>query len=399
MDDLPGNLLRPLKTRGHDMERPWLSRLHDVVRSPDAAQYSAWPDVSRADFERLFETSHEGMFLLQDGVILHVNSAFAELLGCEPFELAGQQLEHRVVPDHVNRVGALQGDAGDVDTVLSLRGIHDSGLRDVVVRSHSMSGAPHRIFLVSAMDITDLRRSEQALRDHARRLRILSRQVIDVQEQERRHLARELHDEIGQHLTMIKMGLESAVTQLPDETAAAALNAVIEQVGNLMQQVRSLSLELRPSMLDDLGLGAALRWYAGRAAKLAGFQLVMDLPEDFPRLTQAAETAFFRVAQETINNLLKYAAATEVRVQLAVEKNDIKLRVADNGRGFDLSRIESSAASATGAGLLGMRERAALIGATLDVDAVPGGGCAVSLSAPITNVITSGEINHLSDNP
>lgn len=381
------------------MERPWLSRLHDVVRSPDAAQYSAWPDVSRADFERLFETSHEGMFLLQDGVILHANPALAELLGCDPSELAGQRLEHRVVPDHVNRVGVLQGDGDDVETVLSLRGLHDAGLRDVVVRSHSMSGAPHRIFLVSAMDITDLRRSEQALRDHARRLRVLSRQVIDVQEQERRHLARELHDEIGQHLTMIKMGLESTVTQLPDEAPAAALNAVIEQVGNLMQQVRSLSLELRPSMLDDFGLGAALRWYAGRAAKLAGFQLVMDLPEDFPRLTQAAETAFFRVAQESINNLLKHAAATEVQLHLAAGESDVSLRIADNGRGFDLSRIESSAASATGAGLLGMRERAALIGATLDVDAVPGGGCVVSLSAPITNVIVSGEINDLSENP
>ena len=220
-------------------------------------------------------------------------------------------------------------------------------------------------------DATDGRRGEAALRDYARRLRQLSRQVIEVQEEERRHLARELHDEIGQQLTILRLQLDDARCE-----AGGRLDDAVQTVAALTEQVRTLSLNLRPSMLDDLGLVAALRWYVSRAASVATFRVEVDIDEMLPRLPPDIETLYFRVAQEAITNVMRHAGASRLSVQLQRRGIFLKLEIIDDGRGFIAAR------AGTGAGLLGMHERASISGAALEIQSSPGEGTHLRLSLP-----------------
>lgn len=371
------------------MERKWIARLWRRARH-DEHQSHKLPENLIADVEALFEISHSGMLILVDGKILRSNAAFSELLGYRSDELETHPLHELVHPDQRERVaGLLAGGEMPLECIVTLCSRDGLGKRDVSLRICRVGTRRNSAVIASVEDVTDLRCSERALRDHARRLRVLSRQIIDVQEQERRHLARELHDEIGQQLTMVKMGLERARAALPEGQAASVIESSIGQVAELTRQVRSLSLDLRPSMLDDLGLNAALRWYAGRAASLANIALELNLPSDFPRMNSCTETAFFRVAQEAINNILKHAGARRLSVRLFSDSDRVCMEIMDDGRGFDADRLHDAAAEGEGAGVLGMHERAALIGATLDVESRSGQGCTIRLSAPKERAIQS----------
>ncbi|MDX1443266.1 MAG: PAS domain-containing sensor histidine kinase [Gammaproteobacteria bacterium] len=356
------------------MERTWLPRLWRRHRPS-----GRWPGDPLNDIDALFESSQSGMALLEGDRILRVNPAFAQLLGISVEDLRDSSFRPllppsmKFDPDRFARGDTLEG---EVQLAAS------DGLRDVSLRVRRLAADHGRpLLIISAEDITDLRRSEQALRDHARRLRVLSRQVIDVQEQERRHLARELHDEIGQQLTMIRLGLERLQESVTSEAARSHLATTVGQVAVLTEQVRSLSLDLRPSMLDDLGLVAALRWYATRTARLAGLSLQLDLAEDFPRLEPDIETALFRIAQEAMNNSLKYAQASRLELGLRLERDSVRMDIADDGQGFDPAQRPS--ATGTGTGLLGMEERASLVGAYFEIRSAPGQGCRIQLSLPM----------------
>src|SRR5690606_17910427 len=181
--------------------------------------------------------------------------------------------------------------------------------------------------LGAVRDVTDSRRGEAALRDYAWRLRELSRQIIAVQEEERRRLARELHDEIGQLLTILRLQLEKLrAGGVRDDN----LEGAVQSVTLLTQQVRSMSLDLRPSMLDDLGLVPTLRWYVQRAVAVADLELDLVIDDALPRLPPQVETLYFRIAQEAVTNTLRHAAATRLSVRLTLERGVLVLEVADD---------------------------------------------------------------------
>ena len=363
------------------MERMWLSRLWRRSRPTDR-----WPGKASPDIDILFETGHCGMVLLEDGIMVRVNPAFADLLGCPPGELLGCPFQQLVEEDIAWQRLASTADE-TTEGMVTLRSCDGLTQRRISLRMRRLESCvnSHPLFLVSIEDVTHLHHSERALRDHARRLRILARQVIEVQEQERRHLARELHDEIGQQLTMIRMGLERLRTAALEPSSEALLATAVDQVADLTAQVRSLSLDLRPSMLDDLGLAPVLRWYATRTAALADLELELQLDEEFPRLEAEIETTFFRIAQEAMNNLLKHGNAHRLEVSLSMTENAVLLVVRDDGKGFAVKDVGDAAASGNGAGLLGMQERAALIGGQLELQSEPGQGCTVRLHLPIAD--------------
>ncbi len=186
-------------------------------------------------------------------------------------------------------------------------------------------------------------------------LQILSRQLLEAQENERRHIARELHDEIGQALTAVKIYLQAA--QRTPEALVSYLEDSISIVDRTLQQVRTLSLDLRPALLDDLGLVVALRWYVDRQAQRTGFtaQFVADAPETRPR--PDIETACFRVAQEALTNVARHARAQQVRVELRQRDTELHLLIRDDGKGFDVRAAQERAAQGASMGLLGMQER------------------------------------------
>lgn len=230
-------------------------------------------------------------------------------------------------------------------------------------------------------DVRDLIRFENRLRNSAMQLKSLSRRLIEVQELERRHLARELHDEIGQVLTAVSINLKSLRFGM-DLGQPTELDDSIEQVDNAIQQVRNLSLDLRPSMLDDLGLEPAVRWLAGRMIQRTGLEIRLECEFPGPRPAPAVETGCFRVVQESLTNIARHARASHVRIELKRRDDGILVRIADNGSGFDAGDVFSRRSEEPTAGLLGMRERVQLLGGELTIDSAWGSGTTVTARIP-----------------
>jgi PAS domain S-box-containing protein len=237
-------------------------------------------------------------------------------------------------------------------------------------------------------DIRERKRTELALRDYADRLEALSRQLLQTQELERRHLARELHDEIGQTMTAIKLNLQAARRLCPGpleeeqrRTVTARIDESIAIVDRTIGEVRNLSLDLRPSLLDDLGLVPALRWYVERQAARAGFAAEVDADLD-ERLPPDLETACFRVVQEAITNAARHGHAQQVSVMLCRENGCLELAVRDDGAGFDVAAARERAARGDSLGLLGMQERVRLAGGTIDIRSAPGQGTEIRITLP-----------------
>ncbi|HEX7047659.1 MAG TPA: PAS domain S-box protein [Gammaproteobacteria bacterium] len=335
-------------------------------------------DESR--FHVLMDALLSGVFLTDGERFRFVNRGFASMLGFEPEELIGASCTRQFAPETRQWLDQFT----ELDIAANPDRIHQASLvtkdgvgqREVLVRFHCMRYFGEALFIGSTYDITDIRHSERALQDYARRLRLVSQQVLQVQESERRSLARELHDEIGQQLTLVKLSLAQLAT---GPEPSPLINEALSAVSTLMQQVRDLSLDLRPSMLDDLGLGATLRWYAGRIARLAALDTRVDVDPEFPRLDHEVETLFFRVAQEAITNVMRHAHARTLDLRLVSNGDHIELIVSDDGCGFDAGPTREAAMRGKSAGLLGMQERAALGGAELVIDSNRGSGTVLRL--------------------
>lgn len=216
-----------------------------------------------------------------------------------------------------------------------------------------------------------------------RRLQMLSQELLEVQESERRHISRELHDEIGQALTAVKVNLQAARRALPSEEILAQLDESIDVVERTLEQVRDLSLDLRPSLLDDLGVVAALRWYIDRQAQRAGFeaQFTADLPE--LRLPSELETTCFRVVQEALTNIIRHANASHVKVELRERDQTLELFIRDDGIGFDVDAVMERAAGDLSLGLLGMQERVQLVSGQFEIVSDPAKGTEIRAVFPL----------------
>ncbi|MBT9507522.1 response regulator [Rhodoferax sp.] len=225
-------------------------------------------------------------------------------------------------------------------------------------------------------------KAEAALRVSTRQLQALSQRVLEVQETERRRVAIELHDELGQSLTAIKINLQ-AQERFKKQQSPTELNAEnIRIVDDALQQVRRLALALRPSMLDDLGLSPALQWIAEQTASRSGLSVQLHTPPARARLAPDIETACFRIVQEALTNITRHARARQVAIELQQDGDMLDLCVKDDGCGFDLAAMRERAMSGGSIGVLGMQERAMLIGGQLEIESTPGQGSAVRLRCP-----------------
>jgi signal transduction histidine kinase len=213
-------------------------------------------------------------------------------------------------------------------------------------------------------------------------LRHLSRQLVRAQEDERRHIARELHDEVGQSLTATLLNLQilSSLTDLGD--LPARLGDSMSLIERVLQQVRNLSLSLRPALLDDLGLAPALRWLVSRQAERAGFsaQFNADLLDE--RFAADIEITCFRAVQEAITNVVRYAQARSVTVELLKRGAEVCVRICDDGVGFDVPAALRRAAHGQSMGLLSMQERVRLLGGRMRIESSPGSGTTIEVCLP-----------------
>ena len=227
----------------------------------------------------------------------------------------------------------------------------------------------------------ELRSANADLLDAKLRLHDLSSQLIAAQEEERRHIARELHDDTGQSLSVMRMHLSDL--QQGGAGAMARLPDCIALVDTAIARIRAMALSLRPTMLDDLGLADALHWALEHQAKAAGWRTDLEADDIAVGLPPDIQTACFRIAQEALANAARHAGASEVKLGLRMVGNELELTVRDNGSGFDLARYRSPQERKKHFGLMTMTERAALVGGGLDIDTAPGSGTRIRARFPI----------------
>lgn len=216
-----------------------------------------------------------------------------------------------------------------------------------------------------------------------RRLAELSSQLVEVQEEERRHLARELHDQIGQSLTGLKLLLEMS-DDLPEDAAQENLGQAQELVSELLGQIRDLSLDLRPSMLDDLGLLPALNWLVERMSRTSGLEieLVHGVMEE--RFSPQLETAAYRVVQEGLTNTIRHSQSKRAIVRVSRDDESLRVEVEDFGRGFD---VDHAMANPSTSGLSGMWERVTLLGGRITIESLLEEGSAVTVEFPLVGTM------------
>jgi len=211
----------------------------------------------------------------------------------------------------------------------------------------------------------------------------LSRKLIETQESERRHIARELHDHIGQSLTALKINMETLQANPAQEASYGLENLTI--VIDMLTQVRNLSLDLRPPLLDDLGLVPALRWYLDQQAQRGDFTIEFVASAIEPRPSRDVENTCFRITQEALTNIIRYAQASHVRacLEMVDDENLLLLSIHDNGIGFDVAAAREGAMKGVSLGLLGMEERAQLIGGHIQFASAPGKGTEIRALLPL----------------
>ncbi|MBA4372373.1 MAG: hypothetical protein C0402_05875 [Thermodesulfovibrio sp.] len=232
--------------------------------------------------------------------------------------------------------------------------------------------------------VAELEREVAQRRQAEIRLTALSRSLLDRLEAERRHIARELHDEVGQALTAVKLNIQ-ALTRTPQTSGVAKIPPLVDEcmsaLDRAVQQVRDLSLNLRPSMLDDLGFAAAVRWFLEKTAGVSGIAYHVLGPDSRP--PALLETTCFRIAQEAVTNAVRHAGPRNITVMLTGAADVLELTVRNDGAAFDVQEAFARANAGGSFGLSGMLERALLAGGTLAVTSSPGSGTLVRAVIPL----------------
>ncbi len=329
-------------------------------------------------YRTLLESAPDGMVICDaDGRITFANTQAESLFAVPRAELVGQNVEvlipGRLRDLHVDHRTAYLREPRlrPMGAGLSLRARRRDGSEFPVEISLSpLATASGTLVIATIRDITARRRAETIVREYAHRLEVLSRQLLTTQESERRALARELHDEVGQSLTALKIGLGTCRERL----ATSMLDESVELVDRLLQQTRELSLDLRPPLLDDLGLVAAIRWYVDRQAQRGGWTAHIDAEDLDRRLPAEVESACFRVVQEAITNVMRHADARHVVVAVQRIDDEIALTVRDDGAGMDVAAARRRSLHGASLGLMGMEERVSLLGGRLTIASEAGRG-------------------------
>lgn len=257
----------------------------------------------------------------------------------------------------------------------------DGSIVDTEVRSQQL---PDGRFLSVIRNLTERIKAEQELQESYRALRELTGHLQNIREEERSNIAREIHDELGQQLTVLKMDISwlSKKLENPGENVRERLNSLLEMIDNTVKSVRRISSELRPSMLDDLGLPAAIEWHALEFGKRSGIRILTHIDTGEVKLPGKVGITLFRVFQECLTNVVRHSGADLVNVRLCLKDKRLHLEIQDNGQGFLAKEIENKKTL----GILGMRERVSLIRGEYSIESKPGKGTTVRVSVPFAEI-------------
>ncbi len=389
-------------------------------------------DALRESEQRLraiFEASRDGILVEDDERIIYINKAYTQLLGYDsPEELIDEHISAVISPEDANRLlefGRSRAQGQPRASVYEFKGKRKDGkLVDVEASVSTSTVAGRRYITTMVRDIVERKLAERALRESHEELerrvgertvalskmnvilqeevrerrRIeserveLLRRIVFAQEDERRRIAREMHDQLGQQLTVLKLKLDAFKEGCGENgKLSEQVEALQTLAGQLDADVDHMVWEMRPTALDDLGLQAALSSYVQNWAQNLGIPVQLHASGMDERLTPEIETALYRIAQEALNNIAKHAHAAQVAIVLERRADQVSLIIEDDGVGFDLQQVLSP--DDIGFGLVGLRERAALFGGTVEIESQPNEGATVVVRIPIPPAPDTGETN------
>lgn len=329
-------------------------------------------------FRELVRVLPDGVLILSEERVMYANAAASDQFGFEGEMILGEPLRALVAATDYAQVSRLLcGGAGATEAAPAP---HAMRRRDTTVFHAGLSvgcvrygGRECRLLVVH--DLSEPERMRDALAESNAELQAMARRLFSLQEDERRAISRDLHDDIGQAITAMKLSAYAAVDEGDATRRREDLMGVVELADSTVVKLRNLSMLLRPPQLDALGLEAALRWQAAMLFRSSQVRLELDIAPLPCRPGNEVEQACFRIAQESLTNAMRHACAGEVTLTLRPQGGQLALQVADDGDGFDPD-------GPRGLGLIVMRERAQTAGGTLQIDSAPGAGTRVSLLLP-----------------
>jgi PAS domain S-box-containing protein len=371
--------------------------------------------ISEEQYRHIVDGARDYAILTTDleGIILSWSPGAEAVLGWTADEAIGQSVSIVFTPeDRAKKVPEREiaqtiaaGHAPDVRWHLRKDGVRvfiDGTARALT----GGAGEPAKILKIG-QDVTERRRMEQALEELnqslERRVRerteqleaagratrerdvAFRRRLTEAEEAERRRLARDLHDEAGQLLTALGLGLKAVFDVAPANSELSRRTEKLRELADTLgRELHAVAVRLRPKALDDFGLEAALETYAEEWARLSGIELSVHAPRTAPRLPEGVETALYRIVQEALTNVARHSGARHASVLVERRDADVVAVVEDDGRGLDAATIDE-ASSAAGVGLRGIRERAALLGGTAEIESAAGSGTTVFVRIPVAD--------------
>jgi len=257
----------------------------------------------------------------------------------------------------------------------------DGTLINVEIIAHDIIYKGNLTRLAVANDVTEKIIAEEKLKHSYEEIRQLASHLEDIREEEKIKISREIHDELGQQLTGIKIDVFSISKKINGENEAIRLKLkhTTELIDETIKTVRKIATELRPSILDDLGLVAALQWQSQEFQKRSGIKIKFDSAESDVTIAKNTAVALFRIYQESLTNVARHAGATKVLATLQQKDDQVVLNIADDGKGFDVKEIGHKKTL----GLLGMKERTLMMGGKYDIISLTGKGTIVVVSVPM----------------
>jgi PAS domain S-box-containing protein len=339
------------------------------------------------EYKAIVGTAMDGFWIIDaHGRFLETNDAYCRLIGYSREELLKMKIsdiEAKEKPKetvhHIRKTMEVGGDRFE-----TRHRCKDGRVVDIEVSVNYNKESGDKLF-VFLHDVTQRKQMGESLAKYIGELQRLSKQLITVQEAERLRISQELHDEMGQALTMLRINIASIKESLPPACTKGITDRLADadaMTKKLLAQIHELTLELRPHMLDDLGLVSTVRWYTERLSRRLNIQILFTQKNWKRRLAPEIRTTLFRIIQEALTNAAKHARAKKVRILLAQKQKFIELIIQDDGCGFDQRKIEKRPSQARGIGLFSMKERAALLNGECAIESCPGAGTKVRIRIP-----------------
>ena len=340
-------------------------------------------------YRLILETLNEGVLtVMPDGHILYCNNRFAEMIKRPMEKVIGSSIYDYLTPVDQSPFRNIL----EQDEIKRIRGEISLRTGDETFLSAQFSTNPLKfdgtsIFCLTAVDLTEQKRSEETLKESKEQLRILASQILFAQENERKRIAREIHDVLGSSLSAIKYKVEEVLVLLPkhdDLNISKPLEILVPVIQDTIEEARRIQTDLRPPLLDDLGIIATLSWFCRRFQTIySGIKVEEAVTIREEEVPEHLKISLFRIAQEAMNNISKYARADSVHLGLQKGDGTIELRISDNGEGFDLESLSSREILKKGVGLSSMKERVEFSGGSFSIESTRGKGTVIRAVWPV----------------